>query len=251
MSVRKKSSLRQTKSRLQETQSARISQKNKHAKPANAVIPDLLALKAKMEANLAEINAAIADLSAESGTQNAEREQNAESKQNHSAFCALHSALPAIGPDPLPTPVLGAVLVTGDAITLTWNPNSIANGIQIDYATDPAFSSFQTFTGDAGVSAAGSAKLGGLEPNTTYSLRVRLTGSGAHANSAYYNVMTVTTLPAGSWEPGDSIVNDLQHWLENLQIMMEGFYGTIPQLETTDLNTSDRRRLLGSGVRRY
>ena len=43
----------------------------------------------------------------------------------------------------------------------------------------------------------------------------------------------------------------LQTWLDELQIMFDNFSELLPQLENTELNTSDRRRLRGSGVRRY
>jgi len=43
----------------------------------------------------------------------------------------------------------------------------------------------------------------------------------------------------------------LHTWLGELQVMFENFAELIPELENTELNTTDRRRLLGSGVRRY
>jgi len=49
--------------------------------------------------------------------------------------------------------------------------------------------------------------------------------------------------------PND-VATFLQTWLDELQIMYENFAELVPQLETT-LTTAERRRLNGSGVRRY
>jgi len=46
-------------------------------------------------------------------------------------------------------------------------------------------------------------------------------------------------------------VTFLQTWLEEQQIMFRNFAELVPQLENTVLNTAARRRLNGSGVRRY
>jgi len=50
---------------------------------------------------------------------------------------------------------------------------------------------------------------------------------------------------------GNTTATFLQTWLDELQILFKNFSGLVPQLENTELNTADRRRLLGSGVRRY
>ena len=49
----------------------------------------------------------------------------------------------------------------------------------------------------------------------------------------------------------DSIADDLQTWLNTLQAGFQNVAALVPQLETTELDTTERRRLLGSGVRRY
>ena len=51
--------------------------------------------------------------------------------------------------------------------------------------------------------------------------------------------------------PPNSTATFLHTWLGELQIMFENFAELVPELENTELNTTDRRRLLGSGVRRY
>jgi len=49
----------------------------------------------------------------------------------------------------------------------------------------------------------------------------------------------------------NSTATFLHTWLGELQIMFENFAELVPELENTELNTNDRKRLLGSGVRRY
>ena len=50
---------------------------------------------------------------------------------------------------------------------------------------------------------------------------------------------------------GNNTATFLQTWLDELQIMFENFAEIVPQLGNTVLPPADRRRLLGSGVRRY
>jgi len=49
----------------------------------------------------------------------------------------------------------------------------------------------------------------------------------------------------------DNIATFLHTWLAELQVMFGNFAELIPQLETTELDTAERMRLNGSGVRRY
>ena len=55
-----------------------------------------------------------------------------------------------------------------------------------------------------------------------------------------------TTPPAGN-----NTTTFLQTWLDELNIMFENFSELVPELDNTVLDTTERRRLLGSGVRRY
>jgi len=49
----------------------------------------------------------------------------------------------------------------------------------------------------------------------------------------------------------NSTATFLQTWLNELQIMFDNFSEIVPELGNTVLDTTERRRLLGSGVRRY
>jgi len=53
--------------------------------------------------------------------------------------------------------------------------------------------------------------------------------------------------PPGGNDPATFLIT----WLEEQQIMFGNFADLMPELENTVLTTSERRRLLGSGVRRY
>jgi hypothetical protein len=99
--------------------------------------------------------------------------------------------------------------------------------------------------------AATSFNIDGLNANTTYYIRVMATGTGANANSAFSNVQSIKTLADGPGGMDAGIAGDLQTWLNPLQTEFQNAATLIPQLETTVLTTPERRRLLGSGVRRY
>jgi len=88
--------------------------------------------------------------------------------------------------------------------------------------------------------------IGGLEPGTTYwiGLRANAPVGDTHSN---YVVAKVVTPDAST--PGT--VSDLQNWLNGMQMMNRDFSALMPEIGNTVLTPADRRRLLGSGVRRY
>ena len=57
---------------------------------------------------------------------------------------------------------------------------------------------------------------------------------------------TKATPPAGN-----NMATYLQTWFEELQVMFDNFSEIVPELGDTVLSPADRKRLLGSGVRRY
>ena len=88
-----------------------------------------------------------------------------------------------------------------------------------------------------------------LEPGTTYWVSVRsVAQSGADDVSSAYAVTQAVTTPESA-PTGD--VGDLQGWLVLEQLLFQNVAGRVPQLETTELSPAQRRRLNGSGVRRY
>ena len=209
--------------------------------------------RASLEAQIVALEEQIAELSAESRDQSAERrEQSAERRmqskdgnQNHSAFCALNSALPRAQ---LPTPVLGAVLADSNTIIVTWNPVANSQEMWVMYSKNPDFDPISV----VGVSGSlNSATLTGLEPNTLYYIRLKATGTGTFTDSGYSNVKTITTLRDATAGAGNDTASQLQAWLAEMQSVTQSFFTLLPQLETTELNSRARMRLNGSGVRRY
>jgi len=88
----------------------------------------------------------------------------------------------------------------------------------------------------------------GLLPDTNHYIRAKAVGQGDWGTSDYSAVATFKT---GSVPEGGGMVGDLLNWLNELQTEFQNVATLVPQLESTVLNTTDRRRLLGSGVRRY
>jgi hypothetical protein len=137
-------------------------------------------------------------------------------------------------------------------IDVAWKPVVNASGYRVQYSPDPEFQ-MNVSTVRVGVSS-NATTLRGLRENTIYNVRVQAmgssgggAGSGAFIDSMPSPEMTATTGIAS----GDETATQLQSLLAELQSTFQGFYDSLPQLETTVLTPVDRRRLNGSGVRRY
>jgi len=161
---------------------------------------------------------------------------------------ATRNSQPKVGPNPLPAPTLVIMSVSSSTIVVDWDKVTNASGYIIEVANDSLFTNPVSLNADA---TATSWNIDGLNANTTYYIRVMATGVGAHGNSGFSNVQSIKTLNDGPGGMGDGIVGDLQTWLAELQTGFQNMAALIPQLENTVLDTTDRRRLLGSGVRRY
>ena len=186
---------------------------------------------ADFETALANINTAIADLTSNTNT---------EAKSPASL-----EALPKVGP-PLATPAITNTTTIGShSVRVSWDSVANASGYLVRYSTDETFATnVDAVTTDVSVTE---VTLNELQPDTTYYISVKAIGSGIYLDSPFSAAQPVTT---GSATNGD-IATQLQNWLTELQTLFENFSALVPQLETTVLDTTDRRRLLGSGVRRY
>ncbi|MCL2118668.1 MAG: fibronectin type III domain-containing protein [Planctomycetaceae bacterium] len=182
--------------------------------------------------------------------------QSAEHGVEHSALrscaggtgtlhSALHSALPKAGP-PLTTPVIENMTAIGSSfMRVSWSPVTNASGYLLRYSTDETFTTnVDAVTTDVSVTE---ATLNGLQANTTYYVSVKAIGSGIYLDSPFSTVQPATTGSATD----DDIVTHLQSWLDEQQTAFENASTLLPQLDTTVLTTAERRRLNGSGVRRY
>jgi len=148
----------------------------------------------------------------------------------------------------LPTPVLGVPTTMGDSVFLRWGEVPGANTIEVQLAYDAAFTKPSGF-----VAVDGSrtwATLTEMPPDVTFFLRLIAVGDGTN-NSAHSNVRSIRTLPEGMAGTSDEAVTHLQHWLEQQQTLNEHFVALLPPPNGEVLSPAARRRLQGSGVRRY
>ena len=110
----------------------------------------------------------------------------------------------------LGTPMLADVAATGSStISVAWNVVTNASGYVVQYATDAAF----TTVIDAETTNSLSTIISGLDPNTTYFIRVTATGTGNYSNSDPSAAKSATTdknvIPTPTLDfDGDGKVND-------------------------------------------
>ena len=190
-----------------------------------------------MNAALENITAAIDAMAPESR----HRESGAGSRESAATF--------DLKPQPreqLDTPNMPTVTPTGNTtIRVEWNTVGNASGYTIKYATNNTFTeNVQTVVVTGFVTV---RTVTGLAPGTTYYFRVGANGSGNYGDSAFSGWRSATTTNA----PLTDDAGQIQSWLDNLQDISTHFFSVLPQFESTVLNTADRRRLNGSGVRRY
>jgi hypothetical protein len=155
----------------------------------------------------------------------------------------------------LGAPMITGVAATANTFTVTWSAVSAAYSYTVQYSKDPSFSSgAQTGIVNAPLT---SYTVTGREPESTYYVRVKsypnLPGDDTASDySASQMIRTLSlsteTTPPGGWE---TAADGLQHWYSELLSVTRNFSGGLPQLEETVLDTTDRRRLRASGVRRY
>jgi len=99
------------------------------------------------------------------------------------------------------------------------------------------------------------AKLQGIEKDQSSKCRATsatsAVQSGGDEKTNTLNSELDSELPKATPPGVNEIAQFLQTWLEEQQIMFQNFAELVPQLDNTVLDTTDRRRLNGSGVRRY
>jgi hypothetical protein len=166
----------------------------------------------------------------------------------------------------LEPPVLETVTATGARlINVSWKPVVNASGYRVQYSPDPEFQ-MNVSTVRVGVSS-NATTLRGLRENTIYNVRVQAIGgyaggtggsaggtgssggggSGAFIDSMYSPEMTAVT---GIGTDNETATH-LQDWLGEMQTLFQNTSTLVPELDNTVLSPVERRRLLGSGVRRY
>ena len=145
----------------------------------------------------------------------------------------------------LSTPVLDNVTAVGPRLLrVSWYP--VANAIRYLVQWSPE-ESFESDLGALTVDAsATSTNLSGLRGNTLYHVRVQALAGEGDADSAFSQAKSATTGIAS-----DETATLLQNWLEQLQTLNRHFLTLLPQTDGEVLSPAERKRLLGSGVRRY
>ena len=157
----------------------------------------------------------------------------------------LSPSSPKIGP-PLATPVIDNVTPIGSRfMRVSWTPVTNAGGYVVRYSTDETFATDVNAVSVDDQTAA--VTLNELLPNTTYYISVKTLGNGTSIDSPFSAAQSATTGISTS----DETVLNLQSWLDGLQSVTRDFSAILPQIENTELNSTDRMRLNGSGVRRY
>ena len=170
------------------------------------------------------------------------RLQGEASNTNPEAWSLEPDASPRIQ---FPAPVLGGVFATGpNAVSVSWNAVPGVSGYTLKIADTQDLS---TYSHSIAIPAdmIGTV-IGGLEPGTTYWIGLR---ANAPVGDTHLNYVVAKVVTPDASTPGT--VSDLQNWLSEMQTVTRNFATLLPQLETTVLTTADRRRLMGSGVRRY
>ena len=226
---------------LQASGKHRVQSSESRVTVATSAITDI---ESRIEQKLSELHALNSELrscAGGNGTLNSELNPEARSPKPE-----VRSPLP--DPIALPAPPIMPPTVGSNCIHLTWGKVNNASGYILEVSNSSTFSNPMTFAINA---AATSWNISGLQADTTYYLRIMSIGVGLYANSGFSPVPPVTTPADGAAGTGNDTVANLQTMLAEMQTVFQNATALVPQLETTELNTADRRRLLGSGVRRY
>ncbi|MCL2624063.1 MAG: fibronectin type III domain-containing protein, partial [Planctomycetaceae bacterium] len=170
-------------------------------------------------------------------------------KQLTTDHCPLTTAMPLATDSEtrakLTTPTLDSVIVVGSQfLRLNWSPVSDATGYLVQSSTGTSFvNNLVSRTVDA---PGTSMTLTGLQPDTTYYVRVQALAGAGNSDSDFSVAKSAKTGIAD----GDDAASYLQGWLDNLNSEFDRVALLVPQLETTVLDAKERLRLNGSGVRR-
>ena len=138
-----------------------------------------------------------------------------------------------------------AVPVGSSFLRVSWNAVVGAKGYLLQYSSD---ANFVNDTHAIILDAPGTAMtLSGLKPDTMYHVKVKSLADIGDSDSNFSMAYLVRTGKA----TGDETVTFLQGWLADLQNVNQNALALLPEIENGTLSPAERRRLLGSGVRRY
>jgi hypothetical protein len=126
---------------------------------------------------------------------------------------------------------------------VSWNAVTNASGYLVQYSSDSAFVNDTHAIMLDGTSTT----LSGLKADTMYHIHVKALAFEGDTDSSF----SLPYLTRTGLASGDETATHIQDWLDEMQSVFQNFATLMPELETTVLTLAERRRLQGSGVRRY
>jgi hypothetical protein len=152
----------------------------------------------------------------------------------------------------LDAPVVTGVAATADSFTVNWSAVPGAYSYTVQYSKDPMFSiGAQTGIVNAPLTT---YTVPGREPDSIYYVRVKaypnLPGPDTGSNYSMPQAVRTLALMPGEMPDGD-VVAMLQQWMNDLNGLNAVVLRHLPDFGSPALTPAERRRLLGSGVRRY
>ena len=216
--------------------SARVHRKAHSAANATTII-------ASMEKQIAVLEEKIALL--EGSGQCSKNTDHCPLPTDHcSDHCSLPTAHSARATLAAPANLL-AVPVGSSFLRVSWNTVVGAKGYLLQYSSD---ANFVNDTNAIIVDAPATAiTLSGLKPDTMYHVKVKSLADTGDSDSNFTMAYLVRTgVASGNDNPAF-----LQGWLSDLQNANQSLFAILPEIENGTQTPGQRRRLLGSGVRRY
>jgi hypothetical protein len=181
-----------------------------------------------------------------------EKNHRGENETSNSYLLTPNSFPPNSSPRvQLAAPTILSVLGTANSFTVTWSTVPAAYSYTVAYSKDPTFATGSQ-TGIVNAPST-SYTVADREPNSVYYVRVKSypTLPGSDTASDYSEVQSIRTLSYGSGSGGDgNTLNSLQNWLVEERVLFQNVSAFLPLKDLT-LTSLARRRLQGSGTRRY
>jgi len=140
-------------------------------------------------------------------------------------------------------------------IVVKWNTVPNAASYSLKYSTDPNV--MLDVEAKYPHSSATQATLDALLPNTTYYAHIKANAGEGNTESAYSIIKAATTPVVGGGGGdggnggGGDTADNMQQWLNVLKTVSKQYFIGLPAFGAFSLSPVQRRRMLGSGVRRY
>ena len=198
-----------------------------------------------LESAISDISKAIQELASDSGLRASGPTSGRASNTNPEARSLKPEAQPETRAKLAAPANLGATPFGSGFLRVSWNAVAGAKAYLVQYSSD---SSFINDTHALMVDAPGtSVTLSDLKADTMYHVKVKRIADTGDTDSDFSMAYLVRTGVAAANETATL----LQGWLDELQSVFENASTLVPEVGNTVLTLAERRRLRGSGVRRY